>query len=133
MRRYSSVFDVARTEVFQRPGRTYLDDNNDLQTEPPTILEGITGDLQIYKSRPLGQVDAPEGFTLEGAYRFSTKTTLNTMDEVSATGADTMERNGRVWYVWRQLAGGTGGPLSTDEYNDYLLVLEGLPNQGSPL
>lgn len=133
MRKFKSFFDVPRTEVFKRhTSGTYLDDNYNLVTLPPVVIPNVTGDLQIYKIRPIGQLEAPEGFTLQGAYRFSTLVELRTMDEVTATAADTMEKNGRVWYVWRKLAGGTDGPLSLDAYHDYVLVLQGLPNSGAP-
>ena len=129
-----SIFDVPRTEVFKRYNEeSYLDSNWKRVQGAPTVLTGITGDLQIYKTRPIGQADTPDGYTLQGAYRFSTKYTLRTMEQVGAVAADIMEKNGRVWYVWRQLAGGTGGPLITDEYNDYILLLQALPNEGSPL
>jgi hypothetical protein len=129
----TSFFDVPRTEVFRRyEAFAGFDANGDILEATETVLTGITGDLQIYKIRPIGQLEAPDGFTLQGAFRFSTKFELRTMDEYPARKADTMEKDGRIWYVWRKLAGGTGGPLSLDAYNDYVLVLQGLPNSGAP-
>ena len=135
MRRYKSVFDVPRTEVFKRfEEAVYLDDNNNLVNgSEPVVIPDVTGDLQIYKRRPQSQLEAPTGYTLEGAFYFSTLLEFNLMDQVTAKRADIMEKDGRVWYFWRKVSGGTGGPLSTDSYNDYILLLESLPNSGNPL
>jgi hypothetical protein len=132
MRAYKSFFDIPRKEVFKRFGETYLDDNHNLVSDPPTVLKGVTGDLQVYHSLGITQNELPLGYTLTGAYWFSTTYPLRTMNDATATKADIMEKDGRVWYVWKK-EGGTEGPLSTDRYNNYVLLLEGLPNEGEVL
>lgn len=132
MRRGKSVFDVLRTEVFKRSGPAYYDDFGNITTNYQVIDEPIYGDLQIYKLRAFKQIEAPTGYTLQGAFYFSTMYEFNTLDQVTATPADIMEKDGRIYYFWCKLAGGTGGPLFTDRYNQYALLLQDLPNEGAP-
>lgn len=129
MRRYKSAFDT-QTFTVQRYSPSYLDDDNNLVT-PDSNTFLITGDMQPYKLVQTQQVEAPTGYTLKDAKYLSSKDDLDTMDDVTATRSDTITMDGRKFYVWRK-ADYSAGVLSTDAYTHYILIMERLPNEGSP-
>ena len=129
MRDYKSVFDN-QTFTVQRYAATYLDANNNLVTPDASTFD-ITGDMQPDKLRQEQQLEAPQGYTLQDAKYLSTKSDLNTIEDVTATRADTITISGRKFYVWRKMDW-SGGPLATDKYKDYTLIMERLPNEGAP-
>ena len=128
MFQYTSVFDN-QTLTIQRKGQAYLNADRDLiipDVDPFTI----SCDIQPLSIRMYKQLEAPSGFTLEAGLYVSSKSTLRTMDEVGDTAADQTVYRGRTYYVWA-LCDWSGGPLSTDYYKDYYLVMKRRPNEGA--
>lgn len=126
---YSSIFDT-QLLTFQRSGESYIDENGDLQIDPKGRPFKARGDLQPMNTKLKKQLESPTGFTLQDAKYFSSKADLKTMEEVGNTAADTTTIAGRTYYVWAK-ADWSGGPLSTDAYKDYYLVMQRRPNEGA--
>ena len=131
MRAYTSVFDTT-TLTFNRKaeGEGYLDINNNyIEPEGEDIV--AIGDLQSHATSQYMQSPIAEGFTLNGSKIFSTKTELRTIDDYSATSADSTLIRGRRYFV-SSIAWEGGDVLSTN-YNEYILVLQELPNDGGSI
>lgn len=128
MRGYNSVFNQ-QTLTIQRKASSYIDDNENLVI-PDADPFDIKCDIQPLNVRMTKQVEAPNGYTLSSARYVSTMAVLNTLDDETATAADETVINGRKYYVWTS-DNWNDGPLSTDRFNDYILVMKRLPNEGS--
>jgi hypothetical protein len=128
MRGYDSVFNQ-QVLTIQRKGASYLNENEDLVI-PDDVTFDIKCDIQPIATRMTKQVEAPNGYTLSSAKYVSTMHILNTLDDEAAIAADETIINGRKYYVWTA-DNWNNGPLSTDRYNDYILVMKRLPNEGS--
>lgn len=128
MRGYNSIFNQ-QTLTIQRKAPSYLDANEDLII-PDDAPFDIKCDIQPLNVRMTKQVEAPTGYTLSSARYVSTMAVLNTLDDEAAIAADETTIGGRTYYVWTS-DNWNDGPLSTDKYNDYILVMKRLPNSGS--
>ncbi len=126
VRKYKSVFDVFKLTFYSK-AQSYMDENGNVVSEDAGTGKCVTGDLQPYTLRQKSFVAAPSGYTLIDAKYLSTTAILSTIEDVSSTGADYCIIQGRKYYVWRSM-NWNGGALSTDHYNDYVLVLESLGN-----
>lgn len=124
---HTSVFDC-QTLTIQRKGQAYLNDDRDLII-PSGEVFNISCDIQPLSVRMYKQLEVPTGFTLDAGIYVSTKTTLRTMDELDETGADETIYRGRTYYVWA-VADWNDGPLTTDCYKDYYLIMKRRPNTG---
>lgn len=128
MRNYKSVFDTTTLTFTRRQEASGHLDENDNWVEVEDTPVVATGDLQPYTKQAAMQVNAPSGFTLRNAKLFSSKDVLRTVDDYTATSADTVTIGNRKFFVGSVLDW-SGSVLSTD-YIDYILMLEALPDTG---
>lgn len=123
----TSIFDCQTLHI-QRKGQAYLNESGDLLI-PDSQTFKISCDIQPLSIRMYKQLEAPSGFTLDAGLYVSSKALLRTMDEVGDTSADQTVYRGRTYYVWA-LCNWGDGPLSTDLYKDYYLLMKRRPNTG---
>lgn len=128
MRNYVSFFDTTKLSFCRSSGDGELDENNNWVESYDTSVP-VTGDLQPYKAKGYEQVSLPSGFTLRGAYLFSSKDCLNTVNDYGAKSADWVLLDNRKYFVAMKADWSKGSILSTD-YNDYILALQNNPNDG---
>jgi hypothetical protein len=126
VRKYKSFFDVYPLTFFSK-AESYLDTDGNLISPDSGNKKKITGDLQPYTLRQRTFAPAPSGYTLNDAKYLSTIAILSTIEDVGSVGADYCVINSRKYFVWKSL-NWNGGALSTDHYNDYVLLLESQGN-----
>lgn len=128
---YISIFDTTNLSFMRKSeGQGYLDQDNNW-VEPEDVPVSAIGDLQPLRTNTFTQIPTPQGFSLKGGWLFSSKAKLRTVQEHTRTSADSTFIDGRRFYVASK-EDWSDGPLSTDQYITYYLMLEELPNNGAP-